>query len=400
MINFGFEMIKARLWLYPAIAALVLAGCSTRLPEKPEEKIKESLSFEESTFSALPTSSSKDWETGLKAFTISCRSLKKSEIWFEVCLKASETGPKEAQDFFAENFTPWQLVKRSVSTESSEILSSQSQGLMTGYYEPILRVSKQRTAKNIVPILGTPDDLLIVDLSSLYPQLKGVRVRGKLEGRKVVPYDSRAEIVKRKDLDRYALAWSGEPVEVFFLQIQGSGRLKTEDGKEFRVGYDDQNGHPYKAIGTWLIRKGYLSSHEMSMQRIQEWAGEHPDKVEEMLSQNPSFVFFKRRDDLKTEDGPIGAQGLPLTPEGSVAIDRRLLPLGVPLFISARQAAPALTLNKLVVAQDTGGAIRGPLRFDFFWGSGDEAGAKAGKQKSQVQAWLLLPRGIKPASIL
>ena len=270
---------------------------------------------------------------------------------------------------------------------------------MTGYYEPLLKINRTKTADHQIPILSPPDDLIIVDLASLYPSLKGMRLRGKLQGRKLIPYDDRSHIVQRKDLDKYAIGWSDDPVAVFFLQIQGSGRLETAEGNTIRVGYDDQNGHPYKAVGSWLVRKGYLKKHELSMQNIQKWARENPSRVNELLDQNPSFVFFKEREVVDPTEGPIGAQGLPLTPKASVAIDRKFVPMGVPLIVHASQSNPALDFTRPVVAQDTGGAIRGPLRFDFFWGFGEEAGRNAGKQKSDVSAWLLLPKGAVPEDI-
>ena len=163
-----------------------------------------------------------------------------------------------------------------------------------------------------------------------------------------------------------------------------------------RVGYDDQNGHPYKAVGSWLVEKGYLKRHELSMQNIRAWAFQNPDKVDTLLNQNPSFVFFKPREADNADEGPIGAQGLPLTPKASVAVDRKYIPLGTPLLVSVSQSSPALEFVRPVVAQDTGGAIKGPIRFDYFWGFGDEAGSQAGRQKSSVSAWLLLPKGVRP----
>ena len=270
---------------------------------------------------------------------------------------------------------------------------------MTGYYEPLLTVSKHRTERHTTPILSTPDDLIIVDLAEAYPKLKGMRLRGKIQGRKLVPYDTRAKIVARKDLDKYSIAWSDDPVAVFFLQIQGSGRLRTEEGELIRVGYDDQNGRPYKAVGSWLVDQGYLKRHELSMQNIRAWAQNNPDKVDTLLNQNQSFVFFKEKKGRDPNEGPIGAQGLPLTPKASVAVDRRYIALGTPVLVSVSQTNPNLNFTKPVVAQDTGGAIKGPIRFDFFWGFGDEAGKNAGRQKSQARAWLLLPNGVTPESL-
>ncbi|WP_304856335.1 murein transglycosylase A [uncultured Parasutterella sp.] len=379
------------------LAALLLCSCSsTTKKEDITEPTEEAVRYEISSFDELPSSDSQDWATALSAFKVSCRSVGKKADWKDVCFKAQSTDSSEAESFFKNNFIPWQISTQVIGKQTGTVYSKSDKGLMTGYYEPMLKVSSVRTAKHTIPILSTPDDLIIVDLASLYPKLKGMRLRGKIEGRKLVPYDSRAQIIKRHDLDKNAIAWSSDPVAVFFLQIQGSGRLQTEDGKMIRVGFDDQNGHPYKAVGSWLVEKGYLKRHELSMQNIRAWAFQNPDKVDTLLNQNPSFVFFKPREADNADEGPIGAQGLPLTPKASVAVDRKYIPLGTPLLVSVSQSSPALEFVRPVVAQDTGGAIKGPIRFDYFWGFGDEAGSQAGRQKSSVSAWLLLPKGVRP----
>lgn len=383
-----------------ALTTLFLVSCGTTPPvEEINEPTVEDTRFQISSFSEIPEVKDIDWQRGLEAFKTSCRSIGRKFIWRELCEKANSTTPDNAESFFTNNFVPWTITKQKIGTQTGTVYSSSNTGLMTGYYEPELLASKTKTTSHTVPILATPDDLIIVDLADLYPKLKGMRLRGKLKGRRLVPYDDRSGIVLRNDLEKYSIAWSDDPVAVFFLQVQGSGRLRLSDGSSIRIGYDDQNGHPYKAIGSWLIQKGYLKSSEMSMQRIQSWAKEHPTQVDELLNQNPSFVFFKARDVDNPNEGPIGAQGLPLTAQASVAVDRKHVPIGVPLVVSASQQNPPLQFTKAVVAQDTGGAIRGPLRFDFFWGTGYEAGQQAGRQKSEVQAWLLLPKGTSPEEV-
>ncbi len=383
-----------------SLITLLLAACSTTVPEKDiTEPTKTESKFSIDDFSMADEVAKQDWTVALKAFRISCRSIGKRIIWADVCSIANATPETQAENFFLANFTPWKISRITIGTQTGTVYGSSENGLMTGYYEPLLRVRKQKSATHSTPILATPDDLIIVDLASLYPKLKGMRLRGKVEGRKLIPYDDREHIVKRRDLDKNAIAWSDDPVGVFFLQIQGSGRLEHPDGEVIRVGYDDQNGHPYRAVGSWLVEKGYLQKHQLSMQNIRKWAEQHPERVNELLDQNPSFVFFKTRKVVDPEEGPVGAQGLPLTPMGSVAVDRRELPMGVPLIVSAEQDNPELKFTRPVVAQDTGGAIRGPLRFDFFWGFGDEAGRSAGRQKSKSSAWLLLPKGVTPEEI-
>ena len=199
-------------------------------------------------------------------------------------------------------------------------------------------------------------------------------------------------------MDRWALAWVDDPVASFFLQVQGSGRIKLTDGTYLRVGFADQNGYRYRSIGNWLIKKGYLKKHELSMQRITSWAKANPTKINEVLAQNPSYVFFEERTS-PPELGPLGAQGVPLTPQASVAVDRRYWSMGTPFLVSVSQFNPRLAFTRPVIAQDTGGAIKGVIRFDFFWGFGNEAGAAAGRQKSDSQAWVLVPKGLKPEDI-
>ena len=271
---------------------------------------------------------------------------------------------------------------------------------MTGYYEPLLYGSRERRWPYVHPIYGVPDDLLVIDLGDLYPDLKGRRLRGKLEGRRVVPYDKRAVIQERgADLAPWAIAWVSDPVDAFFLQVQGSGRIKLPDGAFMRVGFADQNGWKYQSIGRWLITHEHLAAHELSMQRIRAWAKENPSKVKTALAQNPSFVFFEERSSDPAL-GPVGAASVPLTPKASVAVDPKFWKLGTPFIVSASQEKPELQFTRAVVAQDTGGAIKGAIRFDYFWGFGDQAGESAGRQKSSARAWILVPNGLEPEDIL
>lgn len=384
-------------WLALPLIAALLCSCSTVPEKKPE--ITKKIRYEAVSDRVYSDISDSEWAAALASFRRSCATQAKKALWKDVCLKSNNTVATDAAAFFTENFSPWKVYVDDVEIESRDVVATSDIGLMTGYYEPLLYVYDKKVGKFTTPILATPDDLIIVDLATLYPKLKGMRLRGKVEGRKLVPYDERSEIVKRKDLHKYAIAWSNDPVEVFFLQIQGSGRLLTQTGEMIRVGYDDQNGHAYKAIGGWLVRKGYMKKEEVSMQNIKRWAEKNPKRLNQLLNQNPSFVFFKTRIAAEPDEGPIGAQGVPLTPQASVAVDRRYMKLGTPLIVQASQENPSLEFKRPVIAQDTGGAIRGPLRFDFFWGFGDIAGANAGKQKSSVKAWVLLPNGASPADL-
>lgn len=317
----------------------------------------------------------------------SCTVLAKQPVWRAACEEARALPAENAalRAFFESRFRPWRVVNPDESTE----------GLVTGYYEPLLRGSRERSRSFAHAIYGVPDDLLVVDLGELYPELKNFRLRGRLDGRKVVPYWSRAELTPESPaLAGKALFWVADPIELFFLQVQGSGRVELPDGRRVRVGYADQNGHPYQSIGRWLVEKGELKLEEASMQGIQAWARANPRRLNELLNANPSFVFFRELPD--NGGGPLGALGVPLTPGRSIAVDPRAIPLGAPVFLATTLPLSEQPLQRLVMAQDTGGAIKGAVRADFFWGFGAEAGAQAGRMRQKGEMWALLPDAFVP----
>ena len=319
------------------------------------------------------------------AFFQSCRGLRSNPAWNAVCQAATTQAPQPdgpaIRAFFEQFFTPWQINQAEGGVE----------GLVTGYYEPLLHGSRSASAKYRFPIHAAPDDLLVVDLSNLSPELKHLRLRGRLQGNKIVPYFSRAEIeagnapVRGKEL-----VWVDDAVDLFFLQIQGSGRVQLENGETLRIGYADQNGHPYRSIGKWLVDKGELTLDKASMQGIKDWGRRNPERLPELLNANPSYVFFRELPNHLS--GPLGALGVPLTAERSIAIDPRGMPLGAPVWLATTRPNSGEILNRLMLAQDTGGAIRGNVRADFFWGFGDEAGKQAGAMKQRGRMWVLLPR--------
>jgi membrane-bound lytic murein transglycosylase A len=231
----------------------------------------------------------------------------------------------------------------------------------------------------------------MVELGQFRPDWRGQRTAGRVVDGQLVPYPARAEIAAGA-LDGRApvIAWAADPIDVFFMEIQGSGRLVFDDGRALHVSYVAQNGHPYVAIGREFIARGILPRDQVSMQSIRAWLQANPGPAAaEMMNSNPSYVFFRALDD----DGPIGAQGVPLTPGRSLAVDRKFLPFGLPIWLDADDPLdPAQRVRRLVVAQDTGGAIRGPVRGDVFWGAGAEAAEKAGRMRSAGRYWLLLPR--------
>jgi peptidoglycan lytic transglycosylase A len=239
---------------------------------------------------------------------------------------------------------------------------------------------------------GLPEDLVVIDLAAQYPELRGMRLRGRLNGRRLQPYYSRGEIAAGNGaFAAPAIAWVADPVELFFLQIQGSGQIQLDTGERIRVGFAEQNGHPYRSLGRHLVERGELTLEQASMQGIKAWAAANPARYQEALNHNASYVFFR---ELPAAGGPSGALGVPLEAGYSIAVDPRFVPLGAPVFLATTYPLSAQPLERLVMAQDTGGAIRGALRADFFWGSGPEAGALAGRMRQQGRMWVLWPRGV------
>jgi membrane-bound lytic murein transglycosylase A len=269
-------------------------------------------------------------------------------------------------------------------------------GLVTGYYEPLLTGSLAKDRAGQVPLRGRPPDLLTIDLTAVEPRLAGMRLRGRLEGTKVVPYYSREELARaeaRAASDTPVLAWADDPVDAFFLEIQGSGRLQLRDGSMMRVGYADQNGHPYRAIGKTLIDRGALSREQVTAPAIRHWLQENPAAAPGVMNTNPSLVFFRQLPPpVDPTLGPPGSLGVPLTPLRSIAVDRSRIPLGSLVYLQTTHPVTGQPLERLMVAQDTGGAIRGTKRADLFWGFGPQAALAAGTMKAPARMWVLEPR--------
>ncbi len=279
---------------------------------------------------------------------------------------------------------------------SATNLDGSNTGLITGYYEPLLQGSRKQSSQYSHPLYKQPNDLVTVELADVYPELKFKRIRGKLidtkqGAKKLIPYMTRAEIeTNPSPLAGSEIVWINDIIDVFFLQIQGSGLVNLDNGQQVHVGYADQNGHAYNSIGRLLIERNELTADQASMQGIKNWARNNLDKLRDLLNSNPSYVFFR---ELPADlPGPLGALGVPITAERSVAIDPKYIPLGAPLFLSTTQPNSAKPLKRLMVAQDTGGAIKGGVRADFFWGAGDAAGKQAGAMKQQGKVWVLLPK--------
>jgi membrane-bound lytic murein transglycosylase A len=382
--------VNKSVWLV-LVLSMWFSGCKTTPPVEIKIPVgKTSPDFMVTKWAMLPDWSTQELTASWPALQQSCRALRLKTVWLPICAAAAkvESDDVQAQRTFYETwFTPYQVFNPD-GTDT---------GLITGYYEPLLLGSRTHSKRFAYPIYGPPDDMLDVDMSELYPQFRGQNVRGRLVGKRVVPYFSRAEINAglAPALKGHEIFWVENPVELFFLQIQGSGRIELEDGKRVKIGYAEQNGHPYSSTGKKLIDMGELKPEEASMQGIKNWAEKNPERLPVLLGQNPSYVFFRELPD--TLSAPLGALGVPLTNEYSIAVDQRTVPLGMPVFLSTTQPNSNEPLNRLMFAQDTGGAIKGAVRADFFWGFGEIAAVKAGSMKQSGKMWVLFPKGGEPA---
>ena len=387
----------------------LLAACASdrgmappaALPTAPEAGVPPVLTLTPARFSELPGWSADDQAQALPALRRSCERLLTLDAaravgpdgvagtvadWRPVCTAAAQLPPGDApaaRRFFETGFQPWRAADR-----------DDPQGLFTGYYEPLLSGSRTRSGRFTVPLLRRPPDLVEVDLGQFRPALRGQRIAGRLDAGRLRPYASRAEIeggaLTARGLE---MLWVDDAVDAFFLHIQGSGRVRLADGTILRVGYEAQNGHAYVPIGRVLAERGEIPRDAVSMPSIRAWLAAHPAQARQLMNENPSYVFFR---ELKGE-GPIGAQGVPLTPGRSLAVDPGFVPYGVPVWLDAEDPlSSSARVRRLMVAQDTGGAIRGPVRGDVFWGFGAEAAERAGRMKSRGGYWLLLPKGIRP----
>jgi membrane-bound lytic murein transglycosylase A len=279
--------------------------------------------------------------------------------------------------------------------------SGEPEGLFTGYYEPLLFGSRSPGGPYVVPLHRAPSDLLRIDLGRFDPELAGYSISGRIEGNQFVPYYSRSEIeagaLEGRGLE---FLWVDDAIDKFFLQVQGSGQVRLADGSITRVGYAGQNGHPYRAIGRDLIELGALQREEVSLQSIRAWLERHPGSAASIMDRNRSYIFFEERQGLGPDDGPLGAQGVPLTAGRSLAVDLRHIPMGTPVWLETTVPWPEgeAPFRHLMIAQDTGGAIRGIVRGDVFFGAGARAEAAAGRMKSRGRYAILLPKSQIPTS--
>jgi membrane-bound lytic murein transglycosylase A len=387
------------------LSAVLLAACERVEPEPPP-----AFAIEPVAFTALDGWADDPVGEAVTALRRSCAPILRRDPtaafasdpragsnadWQAICRAAADLGePAQiddatARDFFETWFQPYRVLGDGVA-----------EGLFTGYYEPLLEGSLERLPGG-VPLRAAPGDIITVDLGLFSADYDGERVRGRLVGDRLEPYFSRGEIERGaldgRDLE---LVWVTDPIAKFFLQIQGSGLVRLADDRLLRVGYADQNGRVYRAIGRDLIEMGELTREEVSLQTIAAWLRANPDRAEEVMDKNASYVFFQLLGEADALEGPLGAQGVPLQPERSLAVDRRHIPYGAPLWLETTAPFPdgMQPFKRLMIAQDTGGAIRGGVRGDVFWGSGDLAEFVAGHMNSPGRYYLMLPKAAVPTS--
>jgi membrane-bound lytic murein transglycosylase A len=385
---------------------LSLSACAA--PEKPAPPPEPVLELMPTSFDQLGGWQQDDPAGALDAFRRSCGALGNRSFdepvgpleaagtvgdWLAICDAAQRwpiTGGAEARAFFEDWFHPYWVTA-----------SGEPEGLFTGYYEPLLFGSRSPGGPYVVPLHRAPSDLLRIDLGRFDPELAGYSISGRIEGNQFVPYYSRSEIeagaLEGRGLE---FLWVDDAIDKFFLQVQGSGQVRLADGSITRVGYAGQNGHPYRAIGRDLIELGALQREEVSLQSIRAWLERHPGSAASIMDRNRSYIFFEERQGLGPDDGPLGAQGVPLTAGRSLAVDLRHIPMGTPVWLETTVPWPEgeAPFRHLMIAQDTGGAIRGIVRGDVFFGAGARAEAAAGRMKSRGRYAILLPKSQIPTS--
>lgn len=348
---------------------LLFLGCS-KSPQILRQELPKTYLLEEE-FTNLPNEKSIDYNAVLQNFQNNCKTKKAKKIYGVLCKDATKA--TDAKQFFQNNFKPFKI-----STDDKK-----TEGLLTGYYEPKLNGSLKKTELYRYPIYKTPKDLVEVDLSSIYPALKNYRLRGRVIDNKLIPYYDRSDADK---IESEVICYTDSKIDLFFLEVQGSGRVELDNNQTIFVGYDNQNGHKYNSIGKYLIDKGEIKREDVSLQSIKEWLEQNPSRVDEVLNYNASLVFFEQNNSPAT-----GSLGVELTPSYSIAVDPRYIPLGSLVYLDAK--VDNKKFNQIVMAQDTGGAIKGEIRADLFLGYGKDAMRIAGELKSPLQLWILLPKG-------
>ncbi len=355
---------------------IIFTGCSQKSLKKPN--ISEA-DFKKVSWENLEGFKEDNLDKALEVFKKDCKASKKYKNLEDICLKSNVA--TDGSFFFKSHFTPYKLLS-----------NNQDEGLITGYYEPLLKGSLERSNKYKYPIYNIPNDLIVVDLSEAYPKLKDYKLRGKLIGKMLIPYDSREVIDhanNKNNPNLKPICYVDNKIDLFFLHIQGSGKVELEDGTILNIGYGEQNGRHYYAIGKKLIEMEEIDRKDISLQTIKEWLTKNPTKRDQILNLNPSYIFFKQ-----SEKGATGSLGTELIAKRNLAVDKNFIPLGFPVFINTTNPIDDKPINQLMIAADVGGAIKGKIRADFFFGNGNEARELAGKMKQSGKLYILIPNNI------
>lgn len=385
------------------LAAPILIGLGACTPREvvPPPPAEPKLEISATNFAALPGWAQDDQAAAYETFRISCTAMIRRDRnaawslgpisgtnadWINICQQLQpKVTAAEARAFFERNFTPLAI------TDGGKT-SAKDSGMITGYFVPELKGSRTQSARFSTPLYRRPPDLVTADLSAFREEFKGKSITGRVEGNRFVPYPPRA-IIEKGELagKKLEILWVDDPIETFITHIQGSGRVVLENGESIGVGYDAQNGQAYRAIGRDLVERGVATASEMNLDVIVNWLRANPKEAQEVMNKNPSYVFFR---EIKGP-GPIGSQGVPLTPGRSLAVDRKFHSMGMPIWLDttypAKNPQAGQPLRRLMIAQDTGGAIVGVVRGDFFWGLGPQARAGAGEMKQQGKFYVLVP---------
>lgn len=387
-------MTWRRLWL---LTVLILAACA---PDQEAERAESPpVRYQRTELTELPSWNSDRVSEALPALKRSCGKLRRQSdtdtiapmeiggtvaAWREACDALSRLSDASGDGAVRDFLSTW--------FDAYAVRAGESDGLFTGYYEPELNGSLEPRPGFETPLLARPSDLVLVNLGDWRTGLRGERIAGRLRSGRLIPYESRSEIESGAlGNNAETLVWLDDPIDAFFLHIQGSGRIRLDDGRVLRVGYDGHNGHSYYPIGRYLVESGEIDREAVSLQTIRDWLHRHPDQMRSVMDRNPSYIFFR----TIQGDGPIGAQGVALTAGRSLAVDRRYIPLGAPVWLDIDYPDEAGNpLQRLVVAQDTGGAIKGVVRGDVFWGHGPTAAEKAGPMAASGRYFVLLPKNL------
>ena len=356
----------------PIVLILIFIGCSQKETIKFEKLPISNAKVKKIDFNQIEGFYEDDLSLALEVFKKDCKRAIKYDLFKNVCNKAEEYN--DASSFFTENFTAYELYDN----------KGDNKGVITGYYEPLLKGSRTKSDIYKYPIYKTPEDMIIIDLSDSYPELKKYRLRGKFENGKIISYDDREKLVKRDDLE--PICFVDDRLELFFLQVQGSGKVQLDTGETINVGYANQNGHKYSGIGRILLKEGVLKDYGATMQGIKAYLKDNPQRVDEILFKNRSYIFF-----TENQKAATGALGTELVGGRNLAVDRKYIPLGMPVFINTKNSVTKEKIDRLMVAADVGGAIKGQIRADFFYGNGKNAELYAGGMNESGKLTILVP---------